>query len=705
LIEKQLSKPEIEWENISPLKKASFNNDPVRWLKALMIEEDALQLDKNSLMKKKLYLLKEENRLVEMELALQEEKTAIVKQKVLELEIKLEESKRSHRMASTPKRLDILKLLDASAVVGGMEAQIQNTKDCWEKASFSKNCLESRLDRRNTTYCLDNEDNVKLLLGVSGAGKTRQLLELLYVNHGYYFVARKVKDVGSNDLSLCQKRSEENPDYCNYFVEVLYFVRAVVCTYLMNNGYNKPSEILLAQMYPETFFGMDIFAVLFDLYAAKVSSIQLRFIRPYFNFVVIDDIQHLVDSPTVFPVIRRSQPFLSPFILHSKNMGIFPRFILSGTGINFEYMKFTSGTDALKSLNIHYYVLSSLEPLDKSRVAQYSRLILEDNEIDSDLTEKFVQSVERFELCHGRARFIAFILDYFIESKNIEAALTTFLYELTYIDRHLFPLKGYQRDLIKRNNIYCRIELGRQWEQHISACMLDFINTGKAVLLVSGQEAADAVRNGLGFCGVLRGYILSVQIVEVAVIYCLRSFIPFTSLAQKIIAQMETNPTPHMAGFMLEYLVGYALVSNINPHLKDDVKAFLSTKEVDYLTKGSENEIYFPVQSCGPFILYKSGRCVHIVQVKLTDSLFIEERMHTSWTSNPKPNNVYRQRLELIEALKNFEVKRYVINHTNTKPTEGMETIIINKHTHPDFFNHVFPGAWKVLDNLREHVN
>jgi hypothetical protein len=36
-------------------------------------------------------------------------------------------------------------------------------------------------------YNPDEIDNIKLLLAVSGAGKTRMLFELLYSNFGYYF--------------------------------------------------------------------------------------------------------------------------------------------------------------------------------------------------------------------------------------------------------------------------------------------------------------------------------------------------------------------------------------------------------------------------------------------------------------------------------------------------------------------------------------
>jgi hypothetical protein len=723
VIEKKISEPEIEWENISPLEKASFDNDPVRWLKALQKKEQALQEDKIAIQKEKTAIQKKEQALQEektaiqkKEQALQEEKTAIQKQEVLKLELQVKESKNLEQTASVPKRLDVLKLLDASSVIGDMEAEIEKTKRFWQSASFSQKCLESRLDRRNSTYCPDNEDNVKILLGVSGAGKTRQLLELLYINHGYYFVAPKVNGFGSIDLLLCQKRCEENPDYCNYFIEVLYFVRAVVCSYLMNNGFNKPSQILLAQIHPETFFGSDMFATLFDSYAAKISNVQLRYIRPYFNFVVMDEIQHLVESATVFQMSQELRPFLSPLILHSKNMGIFPKFILSGTGINFEFIQNLLGSQSLKDLNIHYKVLSTLEPLDKLRVVNYSRLILQDNDVESDLTKEFIQSVESFELCHGWARFIASILDRFLETRDIENALDTFLEHLTNIDNQLFPLKFHRRDLLIRKGIYYRIGLGRQWEQQISECILNFINTGRARLSVSEQEAADAVSNGLGFCQVSKGHISSVEIVEVAIIYCLRSFLPFTSLARKIIAQMETFPTPHMVGFMLEYLVGYALVSNLNPQVKENMKVFSTTNEVNYLSHGSENEIFFPVQRCGPDILYRCGRCVHIVQVKFVDTFYMQKRLHACRTTNPKffywnsitnrPLKYFnQQRLNLLEALTKFEVKRYVIYHTNTKTTEGMDTIIVNKDTSPDFFDNVFPGAWNVLGNLREHFN
>jgi hypothetical protein len=69
-------------------------------------------------------------------------------------------------------------------------------------ANFNaRTCLEHCLDKRTTKYVPDSVDNVKLVLAVSGAGKTRMLLELLYSTCGYYFTAKSsVKYFGSADL-------------------------------------------------------------------------------------------------------------------------------------------------------------------------------------------------------------------------------------------------------------------------------------------------------------------------------------------------------------------------------------------------------------------------------------------------------------------------------------------------------------------------
>jgi hypothetical protein len=80
-------------------------------------------------------------------------------------------------------------------------------------------CLEYRLDRRTTAYNLDNIDNVKLLLAVSGAGKTRMILELLYSNFGYYFTSKSSqKDFGSRVKFTILKTPTIQSTCCTLFV-------------------------------------------------------------------------------------------------------------------------------------------------------------------------------------------------------------------------------------------------------------------------------------------------------------------------------------------------------------------------------------------------------------------------------------------------------------------------------------------------------
>jgi hypothetical protein len=39
-------------------------------------------------------------------------------------------------------------------------------------------------------------------------------------------------------------------------IELVYFVRATVCNYLIEHGFNQPWQILLAQLHPVAFFGV-----------------------------------------------------------------------------------------------------------------------------------------------------------------------------------------------------------------------------------------------------------------------------------------------------------------------------------------------------------------------------------------------------------------------------------------------------------------
>jgi hypothetical protein len=135
---------------------------------------------------------------------------------------------------------------------------------------FAKCCLEFGLQDRITTYVPDEEDNVKILLAVSGAGKTRTLLELLHDHYGYYYtVQSSVSDFGSGDLSSCMTWCNNNKDRAKFGIELLHFVRAVVCDYLVTKLNLPASQVLLAQVHPNLFFQCDIFDKLFNAFITE----------------------------------------------------------------------------------------------------------------------------------------------------------------------------------------------------------------------------------------------------------------------------------------------------------------------------------------------------------------------------------------------------------------------------------------------------
>ncbi|KAI8823930.1 hypothetical protein BJ741DRAFT_714983 [Chytriomyces cf. hyalinus JEL632] len=551
------------------------------------------------------------------------------------------------------------------------------------QATFADNCLEHRLDRRQTTYQLDEVDNVKILLHVSGAGKTRQLLEMLWMKFGYYFVTQSHQlDFGSGDLIRCYACSVKTPDKVDFFIGLLYLVRAFVCNYVYDLGYNQPWQILLAQLHPVQFFGCDIFKLLFESLAegSKTTSIGST-IERCFDFVAIDEIQMIVESSFVFslPNSENARPFYSPLVFYTKHLGKFPNFIVSGTGINYiaidELM--ASGTMKAKQFTSHS-TISNIQPLDKDAIDAYSRRILSDHNIDAAEIEKFVALVCSFKLCHGRARFIAYILDSFLASRDMEVAISQFVSGLSNIDGGLFPLRFFRRDLAEQKTSFTKVFGGDTLGRIVRDGIVEYMMTGKAILLVKGQLASDAVRWGLGFCNIEEGVIYAIEMVEDAIVECLRYLVPFSDVVETLASQLLRYPKPEMVGLMLEYLVAYALVANLHPGSVNQIKTFTGSM-VEYLKSSTaQYQVFFPDHCCGPDILFKDGNTLYIIQVKFVDKISKQERVHACSTTDPQyfywnrnKGSVLKgfetRRGKILAELKNMSRTRVVFLHTTTK--------------------------------------
>ena len=117
-----------------------------------------------------------------------------------------------------------------------------------------------------------------------------------------------------------------------------------------------------------------------------------------FDFVAIDEIQRNVEGENLFslPGSKSKRPFFSPLVYHSKMIGKFSCFIVSGTGINFEAIKELMGSSTMKSTIVtSHQVISDLRPLTKDDVVRYSELILKDHNISKSSIDnlKFVSKV------------------------------------------------------------------------------------------------------------------------------------------------------------------------------------------------------------------------------------------------------------------------------------------------------------------------
>jgi len=590
---------------------------------------------------------------------------------------------------------------------------------------FHDNCLEYRLDRRTTTYNLDDVDNVKLLLAVSGAGKTRTLLELLHSNFGYYFTSMSSQgDFGSGDLKSCQTYCELNPEIIESVIQLLYVVRAAVCNYLMEKGFKEPWQILLAQLHPRAFFGIDLFTRLFEALLKEQLSVETATVK-LFPFAAIDEIQIFVESNSVhsLPDSANSRPFFSPLVHYSKMMGIFPQFLLSGTGINFELVKELMESGAMKDNQItNYEVVSNFHPLSKKDIEIYAAQFLQEHHVPE--VDYIVSRISAFELCHGRPRFVAYILNRYIKSKDIDVAIGEFVSGISDVGGQIFPLRFLKRDL--DNNIRSldkRIISGDTLGRVIRDGLFEFILKGKFRLIVSNEDGAAAIQYGLGFADMSDRIIMEIDVQELAVVECLRYFIPFADIVKNFAQKIAECPKPQMVGYLLEYLVSFALVANHSgENAANSIKASQYSPHSYLGSSNDESQVCFPDHMCGPDIIYKcpKTKTVYIVQVKFVKSISKQKTVNACDTTDPdlfyskrKDNRrvligyeVKRTRLlkklKDLQLLHGYSLQQMLVIHTGGKQTSFTQgALLVTKSSDPGFFSKIGDGIWEFLDSVR----
>ena len=591
------------------------------------------------------------------------------------------------------------------------------------EANFNvRTCLEHRLDERATKYVPDSVDNVKLVLAVSGAGKTRMLLELLYSTCGYYFTAKSsVNDFGSADLGECRVHCEYHPEDAKRAIQLLYFIRVSVCNYLISKGFNDPKTILLAQLHPSAFFGSDVFEQLFTALVKEPIFNATQIVNP-FPFVAIDEIQVTLEGDAVYRLSSsgKKRPFFSPLVHYSKLMNIFPHFLLSGTGINFQFVKEAMESGTMKRhLVTAYEVVSDFHPLSKSEIESYVAQFLEYQQVAE--ADGIVSRISAFGLCHGRPRFVAYILDGYMESNDIDVAIGEFILGLSEVDESIFPLRFLISDI--ENNIcsFDRIIDGDTLGSVIRNGLLDMILTGKLCCMVRNEDGAAAIRYGLGYGDVSGGILKQIVIQELAVVECLRYFVPFADLIKTFAQRMKGCVNSQTAGYLLEYLVSFALVANYSGSDEANRVSVWQNLPHLYLQHGDANQICFPDHMCGPDIIYKCAKTetIYIVQVKFVKGISKQEAVNACNTTDlgkfyckRNGNGVvlkgFEQRqLQLANSFNQLQLGGYSLQqmlfvHTGGKKTPLTQgALVITKASHPGFFDHIDNRLWGFLDSIR----
>jgi hypothetical protein len=181
---------------------------------------------------------------------------------------------------------------------------------------------------------------------------------------------------------------------------------------------------------------------------------------------------------------------------------------------------------------------------------------------------------------------------------------------------------------------------------------------GVANLTLTNGDVSDAIQCGLGFCEIIHeNVIISVALKELAIIDCLRSLIPFRDIIGRFTQTLACSPKPQTVGYMLEYLVAFGLIANLNPNNLYETKPFKHSFP-SYIQSAEPNEIYFPNHCCDLDIVYKHNGVLYLVQVKFVDIISKQERLKACHTTDPR---YFYWNYKGQMVLKGFEQERNAI--------------------------------------------
>ncbi|KAJ3307930.1 hypothetical protein HDV04_002296 [Boothiomyces sp. JEL0838] len=364
--------------------------------------------------------------------------------------------------------------------------------------------------------------------------------------------------------------------------------------------------------------------------------------------------------------------------------------------------------------------LYNFEPLSEEQIVSYAAQFLQEHQVQD--VSNVVSRISSFKLCHGRPRFVAFILDEYMQFKDIEYAINKFAMSLSDVEDDYFPLKFFKRDLDNNKNPLLRVVGDSTLGKIICDALVNAIWLGSVTLSLPNDQSTLPILYGLGYGLVLNNILRTVEISELAVIECLRYFVPFASMIKGFAEKIRTSMEPQTVGYLMEYLVAFALVSQY-ADVDTSARIKASRKPIfEYLVENASNEVCFPDHMCGPDVVYKCSNTstVYIVQVKFVESLSKQESVNAFHTTDP--DNFYcnrktgtvlkgyeRSKDLLSKALvylqkNNYKLQRMLIIHSEIAHRYTCpNVVVVTNFTDQNFFSSIGADVWKFLDMVRNN--
>ncbi len=569
---------------------------------------------------------------------------------------------------------------------------------------FPRRCMTLRLDSRLSSYEPDDRDDIKLLIGPSGCGKTRTCFELLHKRYGFFFSIGGGLPYGSNDIDICMSMAEKEPGNVEYYIQCLIWCRWNIIKQLIEDKCT-PAQVLLAQLYPIMIFKdkIDPFANNFSTFAES----KYRLVMPSHIddlMLIVDEVQEALSTANVFKVNQNPRPFFSPMLKHMKNM--FKTMMLSGTGIDYNKI-----TECIKSCAVKRDVkfawqdVNNFPFLNEPQIFNYSQFVLKECDIAAaEDRDSICEAIGKYELCRGRARLCAFVLDGLIENPTMEVCKALERFRSIILNRSS-PCR-LVRFLSQENGGLYKVVNGSTFHDKLTGMFINYLVHGTGRITTGLQESIEWITKGIGFRKHTNDpAILTIELAEPAVVLELLQEIPLASTINAILDVVCNVQTRSAGGKWFEYLVAYTLLikHQVEPvHIKPYTQSLIELLEEEN-SESVKSQYLIPDDMCGPDVIWRSGRDVWIVQIKRREKLGPKDVDKAAKTTLPKSLYTNRSEGTILKGYRGtaikvrklfgrYNVHRLLVSITNLpKNVIDQDVEYITPESAPDWFDAIHP--------------